>query len=376
MNRFQLIVLAVASILYFYLGLRLTSGEGLETNAIWLGLCLCFLFVLLLPFYFWSRRRLEMAGHQKLLMKVTQMAMAYLNFLIPLVVVRDVLSVLVHFIFQVDVQPWFSPLVNLIFVLLPLGFKAWGVFTIARGPRVVQQSLRDERLPKEFEGFRILQISDLHISSSLKPGFVEKVLRQAEAVKPDLIVLTGDIVDGSPVEFRQEIAKLSGLRAPSGVMFVPGNHEYYWNFPSIRPELENAGMAVLINEGRSIRRGENELWIAGVPDPASRGFGQEPPQFEKLASGFRDHQYRVLLAHQPILADAASEAGFHLQFSGHTHAGQFFPWNLLIGFFQKYAKGFYKIGGLHLYVNQGTGYWGPALRVGTFCEMTEVTLHV
>lgn len=376
MSRFQLIILAVASILYSYLGLRLTSGEGWASNAVWLGLSLCFLFVLLLPFYFWSRRRHEMAGHQKILMKLTQIAMAYLNFLIPLVLVRDFVSVIVHFVFQVDVTAWFSPLVNLIFLAFPLLLKAWGMLTIARGPQVIQEELQDSRLPKEFEGFRILQISDLHISSSLKPGFVEKVLRKAEAAKPDLIVLTGDIVDGSASQFRDEIAKLSQLKAPSGVMFVPGNHEYYWNFPLIREELEKTGMQILINEARSIRRGEQELWIAGVPDPASRSFGEEPPRFDKLMRGIRERQYRVLLSHQPILADAAAEAGFHLQFSGHTHGGQFFPWNVLIGFFQKYAKGFYKIGGLHLYVNQGTGYWGPALRVGTFCEMTEVTLHV
>jgi hypothetical protein len=376
MGRFQLIVLLVASILYFYLGFRLSPGEGLAAGATWLWLGFCFLMVLLLPFYFWSRRKKEMTAGQKLLMKITQASMAYLNFLIPLVLARDFVSILAHVLFQVDVAAWFSPLVNLIFLVVPLLLKVWGMLTIVRGPQIVHQELRDERLPKEFEGFRILQVSDLHISSSLKTGFVEKVLRKAEEAKPDLIVLTGDIVDGSPVEFRDEIAKLSRLRAPSGVIFVPGNHEYYWDFPLIRGELEKTGMSILINEGKSIRRGDHEMWIGGIPDPASRSFGQEPPIFDKLVPQFRDGQYRVLLSHQPVLADAAAEAGFHLQFSGHTHAGQFFPWNLLIGFFQKYAKGFYRIGKLHLYVNQGTGYWGPALRVGTFCEMTELTLHV
>jgi len=376
MGRFQSNVLAVASILFFYLGFRLTSGESWLSPAIWLWLGFCFIMVLLLPFYFWSRRRNEMTNRQKFQMKLTQASMAYLNFLIALVLVRDFISVIAHFLFRIDTRSWYSPIANLIVIVLPLVLKAWGLLTIVRGPQVVQEELRDERLPKEFEGFRILQVSDLHICHSLKPGFVEKVLKKAEEAKPDLIVLTGDIVDGSSVEFRGEIAKLSKLRAPSGVMFVPGNHEYYWNFPEIRKELEKTGMSILINDGQTIRRGGSELWIAGVPDPASRSFHQEPPNFDKLMMQFRDRQYRVLLSHQPVLADAAAEAGFHLQFSGHTHAGQFFPWNLLIGFFQKYAKGFYRIGKLHLYVNQGTGYWGPALRVGTFCEMTELTLHV
>jgi len=375
MGKFQIIVLTVASILYGYLGWRLAAAEGWAAQAVWLGLGLCFLFVMLLPFYFWSRRRLEMGSQQKMLMKLTQASMAYLNFLIPLVLVRDFVSVLVHFLFHVDVTAWFSPMVNLIFLLLPLGLKLWGIITIARGPQVIRQEIVDERLPTEFEGFRIVQISDLHISSSLKVGFVEKVLQKSKEMNPDLIVLTGDIVDGSPEEFSAEIQKLSGLQSPAGVLFVPGNHEYYWNFSQIRPKVEKSGLKVLINEGHSIRRGGSEVWIGGVPDPAARQFGEEPPQFEKLAQNFRDFQYRILLSHQPVLADAAAKTGFDLQLSGHTHAGQFFPWNLLIGFFQKYPKGFYKIGKMNLYVNQGTGYWGPALRVGTVCEITEITLR-
>jgi len=375
MGKFQMTVLTVASILYGYLGWRLASAEGWASQAVWLGLGLCFLFVMLLPFYFWSRRRLEMGSQQKMLMKITQASMAYLNFLIPLVLVRDFVSVLAHFLFHIDVTSWFSPMVNLIFLLLPLGLKLWGMVTIARGPQVIRQELVDERLPNEFEGFRIVQISDLHISSSLKVGFVEKVLQKSKEIKADLIVLTGDIVDGSPEEFADEIQKLSGLQSVSGVLFVPGNHEYYWNFAQIRPKVEKAGLNVLINEGRSIRRGGSEIWVGGVPDPVARQFGEEPPQFEKLARNFRDFQYRILLSHQPVLADAAAKTGFDLQLSGHTHAGQFFPWNLLIGFFQKYPKGFYKIGKMNLYVNQGTGYWGPALRVGTVCEITEITLR-
>ncbi len=375
MARFRIILIVVASLLYTYLGARLAPDEGWAARAIWFFLSLCFLFVLVLPFYFWSRRRLSMSPGQKNVMKLTQAAMAYINFLIPLVLIRDVIGGFAHYLFHLDVQFWFSHVANLVVLSIPFLLKAWGMLTIYRGPQVVRKELKDERLPKSFDGFRILQISDLHISSSLKPGFVEKVLQKTKEIGADLIVMTGDIVDGSPVEFRDEIRKLSGLHSPSGVMFVPGNHEYYWDFSSIRPELEKAGVQVLMNNGESIRHADGEIWVGGVPDPAARQFSEEPPMFEKLARGFRDRQYRVLLSHQPVLADAASAAGFHLQLSGHTHAGQFFPWNLLIGFFQKYAKGFYKIGSLNLYVNQGTGYWGPALRVGTFCEITEITLR-
>jgi uncharacterized protein len=376
MWRFRLVLLAVTALLYSYFGWRLSGSDEIQARVVWLGLALCFFFILILPFYFWSRRRQEMSPGQKRVLTITQGCMAYINFLLPFVVIRDVVGTFVHFFAGDKTDFVFSNEANWILILAPLLMKFWGAWTIARGPQVVREELKDPRLPKEFDGFRILQISDLHISASLKPGFVDKVLARAQEVGADLIALTGDIVDGSPKEFQSEIQKLSGLWAQSGVMFVPGNHEYYWNFPSIRPSLEKAGLQVLINQGQSIKRGGSELWVGGVPDPAARQFGEEAPQFEKVAKNFIEpNQYRILLSHQPVLADAASATGVHFQLSGHTHAGQFFPWNLLIGFFQKYAKGFYKIGALNLYVNQGTGYWGPAFRVGTFCEMTEITLR-
>ena len=89
----------------------------------------------------------------------------------------------------------------------------------------------------------------------------------------------------------------------------------------------------------------------------------------------QDGSFKILLAHQPFIADEASHYGFHLQLSGHTHGGQFFQWNFLIGFFQKYAKGLYRLKSMQLYVNQGTGYWGPSLRLGTYCELTQIVLR-
>ncbi len=375
MAKFRIILLTVSTLLYAYLGWRLSSSDKLQSVVVWTGLALCFLSVLMLPFYFWSRRRQEMSPGEKRGLAVTQAAMAYINFLFPIVIIRDVVGTFAKYLFGVQVDPWFSTKGNWVMLAIPVLLKLWGALTIARGPRLIRQEIRDSKLPHEFDGFRILQISDLHISPSLKRGFVDKVLAIARETGADLIDLTGDIVDGSPVEFRDDIQKLSGLQAKSGVMFVPGNHEYYWNFPQVQPALEKTGMKILVNQGQSIQRGRSEILVGGIPDPAARQFGLASPQFEKFLPLFRPDQYRILLSHQPVLADAAEATGFHLQLSGHTHAGQFFPWNYLIGFFQKYAKGLYHIGNLQLYVNQGTGYWGPAFRVGTFCEMTEITLR-
>jgi hypothetical protein len=139
--------------------------------------------------------------------------------------------------------------------------------------------------------------------------------------------------------------------------------------------FRNLDFHLLLNETENISVKGSTLQIAGVPDPAAKMTSMEGPNFEKLKGQFRDGSFKLLLSHQPNLAPLAAETGFQAQLSGHTHGGQFFPWNFLIGLFQRYAKGLYNIEGLKLYVNQGTGYWGPSLRLGTYCELAEITLR-
>jgi hypothetical protein len=375
---FRFVLVLVIAVLYSYLGLRLTNNPELATWAsysIWLWLFLVFGFVLILPFFFWRSDKSRRSKNMGTMMHLSHQVMAYLNFLIPVVLIRDFVGLVFSVFLKFDLQWMYSPGASLAILLLPFAFKIWGRWTIQRGPQIVRKEIADRNLSPEFSGLRILQISDLHIGHSLQKGFVEKVVLQVQQLQPDLVVLTGDIVDGPAEEFQEDIAKLQGLRSPRGVYFVPGNHEYYWGFRSIEKFLQKAGITSLTNQTSSLRGQQGEILIAGIPDPAAAHFGEEAPWIEGFSDDFKDRQYRILLSHQPSLADRASKAGFHFQMSGHTHGGQFFPWNLLIGFFQKYSKGLYQIGKMNLYVNQGTGYWGPALRIGTHCEITEIVLN-
>ena len=207
--------------------------------------------------------------------------------------------------------------------------------------------------------------------------FIQTVLKKVTQAKPDIICLTGDIVDGDPKFIQSKIELLKNLQAPLGVFFVAGNHEYYWKINSILSEIKRLGIVVLENSWQVIHRGQAELLVAGIPDPAARMFGQQGPDWHAFLPALKDsQQYRLVLSHQPHQAKAAAKVGFHLQLSGHTHGGQFFPWNLLIRTAQRYPRGHFKVQDLHLYVNEGTAYWGPAVRFGTKCEITEkVLLH-
>jgi predicted MPP superfamily phosphohydrolase len=205
--------------------------------------------------------------------------------------------------------------------------------------------------------------------------FVEKLVQLTHEVKADLVVYTGDILDGSAVRHLNELELLRSVPAPLGNFYVTGNHEYYWQGDQALAAFRSIKFNVLMNEVVNIKRGNDLLQIAGTPDPAAKGFGLEGPNFEKVKHDFEANSFKILLAHQPFQAPQANAIGVDLQLSGHTHGGQFFPWNFLIGFFQKYPKGLYTVGNLSLYVNQGTGYWGPSLRMGTYCEVTEITLR-
>jgi len=159
------------------------------------------------------------------------------------------------------------------------------------------------------------------------------------------------------------------------VYFVTGNHEYYWNAPAWSAEMRRLGARVLDNEHVVLQRGAGHLVLAGVPDYSTRHLpeGQRSDPARALRGAPAD-AVKILLAHQPASYADAQAAGFDLQLSGHTHGGQYFPFSQLIRFFQRYYKGLNRHGGLWVYVNRGTGYWGPPLRAGVPAEITLLTL--
>jgi len=229
-------------------------------------------------------------------------------------------------------------------------------------------------LPSDLEGFRIAQLSDLHVGPTLKRDFVERVVDTTNGLQPDLIALTGDVADGFPPALRDEVAPLAGLEAPHGKYFVTGNHEYYWDAAGWVRELEGLGFSALMNEHQVIRRGTGRIVLAGVTDLSSGGLPGHASDPAAAVAGAPESDVRVLLAHQPKSAFAARAAGYDLQLSGHTHGGQYFPFNLLVRLFQPFVAGLHRLEAMWLYVSRGTGYWGPPLRLGAPAEITLIQL--
>jgi uncharacterized protein len=229
------------------------------------------------------------------------------------------------------------------------------------------------RLPRALSGTTIVQLTDLHVGPTIRRDFVERVVEHSNLLEPDLIAITGDLVDGSVDELREHVAPLGRLRAKHGVFFVTGNHEYYSGVSQWCAELTRLGIRVLRNERVEIRDRDAVFDLAGVDDYSSARFGKKPDL--ERALGNRDQSRElVLLAHQPRHILEAERYGVGLQLSGHTHGGQLWPWNYLVRLQQPVVSGLARIGRALVYVSNGTGYWGPPMRLGAPAEITRVVL--
>jgi hypothetical protein len=239
-------------------------------------------------------------------------------------------------------------------------------------PRIVHVSIPLADLPHDLQGLRIVQLSDVHVGSTIRRAYVQRIVDRVNALQADLVAITGDLVDGTVAQLADQVAPFAQLRSQFGTFFVTGNHEYYSGAMAWIAHLRGMGMRVLMNEHVVLRRGDAALLLAGVPDPAAQAF--DPAQVGDPRLALRgappEARPRILLAHRPRSASAAASAGFDLQLSGHTHGGQFWPWNLVVRFQEPLSIGLDRLRQLWVYTSRGTGFWGPPQRLGVPSEIT------
>lgn len=257
-----------------------------------------------------------------------------------------------------------------------LGVSATGVGVASVLAPVAVKRVRVvlDKLSVRASGYRIVQITDVHVGPTIGRGFVEDVVARINALRPDAVVITGDLVDGSVATLAEHVAPLGDLVARDGVFFVTGNHEYYSGAEAWVAHLGALGVRVLRNE-RVPLGGESGFDLAGIDDVSSGGAAHgHGPDLRKALADRDPRRACVLLAHQPKGVDLAQELGVDLQISGHTHGGQMVPWNLLVRLQQPFVAGLHRLAKAQIYVSRGTGYWGPPMRVGAPAEITEIEL--
>ena len=249
--------------------------------------------------------------------------------------------------------------------------SAYGFYSARNGPRILKQDIFLESLPGEYENFTIAQISDLHVGPTIKRPYVEGVLNKISQINPDLIAVTGDLVDGSVEHLRSDLEPLKDMIADHGTYFVTGNHEYYSGVDRWLNETDRLGMTNLINDNKIISKQGQKIAIAGITDYKAHHIKPSHRSNPKKAlESVPNNMTKIMLAHQPNSIHAVHDAGVDLQISGHTHGGQFWPLTYPTKLANAYLAGHYDHFGTQIYVNRGTGYWGPPLRLGVPSEIT------
>jgi uncharacterized protein len=378
-SSFLVRIILIGIMLHVYVGLRLIPDAPVDATGRWLMALWLVLSVLLIPLGMLARNiKRQPLGDR--LAWVGLLAMGFFSSLLVLTFARDLmlaslLTVDAIWHNTIAIQQWRTgsaaavPLLALLSTLI-------GLFNARRRAKVVTIDVPIDDLPPELDGFTIVQISDIHVGPTIKHRYVDAIVDAVNRLKPDLIAVTGDVVDGSVPQLTRHTQPLSRLSARHGAFLVTGNHEYYAGADAWIDEFRRLGLNVLLNEHVVVNHDGARAVIAGVTDYSA---GHHDPAHRSdpaaaIAGAPGDVLIKVLLAHQPRSAEAAAAAGFTLQLSGHTHGGQIFPWNFFVRLQQPFTAGLARLNGLWVYTSRGTGYWGPPKRLGAPSEITRVRL--
>jgi predicted MPP superfamily phosphohydrolase len=372
-RRSSVSVLAILALLHLYIGLRLLPAMEVGAVGAVLGILLLAASAALVRIGLVAPS-LRRTRWSEPLAWAGLLAMGLFSSLLVLTLVRDLVLLVMHLAGAAN--PVVTRDSAIAVPLVALAVTAIGFVNARRLARVVKVEVPIAGLPAALHGYSIAQISDIHVGPTIKRPYLNAIVNRVNGLKADAIAITGDLVDGSVQRLAPHTEPLRRLAAPDGTFFVTGNHEYYSGAEQWVAELRRLGLRVLMNEHVIRTRDDAAIMIAGVTDYSAQHFNplhKSDPQ-QAAAGAPAGVAVKVLLAHQPRSAPAAADAGFDLQLSGHTHGGQFFPWNLFVPLQQPFVAGLNRVKSLWVYTSRGTGYWGPPKRFGAPSEITLVTL--
>jgi hypothetical protein len=259
----------------------------------------------------------------------------------------------------VQLRPWICGAFSAAAFLAGL----WGLVN-ASWIRVRRVPIRLEHLPAQWRGRKALLISDLHLGPVNGRAFAERIVRRSRALEPDIVFIPGDLFDGGKVRAEEMLAPFGALRPAHGIYFSSGNHDEFGEMPHFAEAMQQVGIRVLANEAVRV----DGLVVIGIPFHESN----YPVRFRAALQALRPgpEEAAVLLSHVPTRLPIVEEAGIALQLSGHTHAGQLFPFTWITRrIFGRFTSGLGHYGSLAVYTSTGAGCWGPPMRVGSQPEM-------
>lgn len=227
-----------------------------------------------------------------------------------------------------------------------------------------------------FDGFTIVQLSDVHVGNTLRRPFVERLVQRVNALSPDLVAITGDLVDKEVDLVAEDLAPLADLHSVHGTYFSFGNHEYFHGPDAIAAHLETLGITVLEDRTVRIGKGRNFFNLTGLRDWVGHRMKTKIPNPQEAFKEIDATRPTIALAHQPVQVTSFESYPVDLVLSGHTHGGQIFPFGFLVRLAQPYLAGLHlHTERMQVYVSRGTGFWGPPIRIFAPAEMTKITIR-
>ncbi|MBN2381395.1 metallophosphoesterase [bacterium] len=271
-----------------------------------------------------------------------------------------------------DLGQWLTPIPPRLLgygaLVLIMTITGYSLFNGARLPRTREFTLSSPLIPYGQPELRLVQLSDLHLDGIKSVSWLEEIVTRVNAHQPDLIAITGDLIDLSIEKMRHYLPALQRLKARLGIFVVPGNHEYYSGLENYLECIKVCAMHEISNQVVSVTP---FLQIAGLPDPTGKQFGRYQPQVNETLSRLDPAAMSILLSHQPLFFKEAAKHGVTLQLSGHTHAGQIPPMELIVRLVFRHAYGLGRRANSYIYTTCGTGTWGPPMR---FLSRSEIVL--
>jgi predicted MPP superfamily phosphohydrolase len=375
LSRRFLTAIALLALLHVYIGLRLLPPLPIGATGYVIGAVALLASCLLMPLAVFARAARDPQWSDRLAW-IGLTTMGLFSSLVVFTLLRDIVLLIASIFVGAAQALAFERLTAIATIGIAVLATSIGLFNARRRAAVVDVEVPVANLPAELHGFSIAQISDVHVGPTIKHEYVAAIVEAVNELEADVIAVTGDVVDGNVPQLAAHVAPLSRLRSRHGTYVVTGNHEYYSGAHAWTQEFQRLGMRVLLNEHVVLTHHECQIVVAGVTDYSAHHFDprHRSDPAAALLGAPESAAVKILLAHQPRSAAAAAAAGFDLQLSGHTHGGQFWPWNHFVRFQQPFTAGLNRLKNLWVYTSRGTGYWGPPKRFGAPSEITRIRL--
>ena len=375
---FLLVVQGLSLLIHWHVGARIAevlSLSGLGLKALWAVLALLFLSI---PAAFALARSTRMGMVGDLLVWIGYAWMGIVFLLLAGTLAADLLGLLARMLGLMMGQDLsnFVRVVNAAGLAVGLLGSIVGLKEALRAPEVHQVEVAIPNLPPQFDGYRIAHVTDTHVGRILNRAWAADLARRVDSAAPDLVVHTGDLVDGTVEGMGPAVGMFSRMRGRDGTFFVTGNHEAYSGIAPWVRFVQNMGWTVLANRHVLLQRGDATLCVAGVTDAHEGGvIGGTAPDARAALSGVPAGVPVILLAHQPRQALQAQNLGVSLQLSGHTHGGQLWPFHYLVRLQQPTISGLARVGDVQVFTSRGAGFWGPPLRLFASPEIPILVLR-